>query len=569
MKNLKILSLCLLVAMLFVTFTACSSVGSAGSFNKLYDKNYVPEDLSYNKATAIADLEGYVMSSMSEEFAIFTSAAEGALTYKVYSFASQSVVKTLTSNATTVYTVSLCGDLPAFFVTSSAAGSASAPEAAPAALEEGSEEGENAENAPSTSTPTEAKVTSTIYDAEGVEITSSTEKVGAPISLDDMLIFDFDIYVLDEEGKLVKSENSIPEYLTVIDFDYCNEDYVYTIDGDTVAVYDRTFVPVSSWTAPSYAEDLAMFVLDNGYVFAQYARALDANDDEYDFLEYNANGVVEKFDLVSLVINVKNGNTSEVDLKYVVKELTASKELEEMPFIGEAYSDSIKNIAYVCPIIDGQVDESELAADIVLMDNNCKSLKSLKLAAQQTASYPQKLNSDYFMVDTVYGKAIVKANGKDVYSITNKNVTANSEYIIGEKAIYDINTYEVVYDLEKEDAEVINVMNTAVFVRKGDIATSYKVLMLRGEKTTEICSYDVKTNTGKLFAAVDGLGCYSLYDVAAGEYKYYNLDGDVLATSKYVLLPCAFSFKYNTMIVCDLENGVGYYALTNVEAKKK
>ena len=572
MKKLKVLSLCLLVAVLFVTFTACSGVGSAGSFNKLYDSKYVPEDLTYNKATAISDLDGYVISDASEEFVIFASAADGALTHKVYSYASQSVVKTLTSNATTLYTVDLCGELPAFFVTSSSAGAGSTPEAAPAELEEGNEEEgnvENEENAPSTSTPTEPKITCTIYDAKGIEITSSSENVGAPISLNDMLIFNFDIYVLDKEGKLVKSENSIPEYISIIDFDYCNDEYLYTIDESSVSVYDRTFVPVSSWTAPSYAEELRMFILDNGYIFAQYARALDANENEYDFLEYNEEGTVEKFDLVSLVVNVKNGKTTDLDLNYVVKDITTSYELEEYSIIGEAYSDSIKNIAHICPIIDGQIDESPVATDLVLMDNNCKTIKSLKLADQQTASYPQKINSDYFMVETLYGMAIVKANGKAVYPITNDSINANSEYIFGEKAIYDINSYELVYDLEKEDAEVIHVMNTALFIRKGDATTSYKILMLRGGKTTEICSYDVKKNTGKLFAAVDGLGCYSLYDAVAGEYKYYNLDGKVLATSKYVLIPGAGSFKYNTMIVCDFENGVGYYALTQVKTEKK
>ncbi len=538
MKKVKILSLFLLVAMIFVTLTSCAGTGEAGSFNKLYNSKYVPEDLSYDKATALSDLDNYLITEMNEEFALFATGSEGALTYKVYSYASKSIIKTFTTDATVVYSVSLCGDLPVLYVTSTTFGG------------------------------DEPVMAYKLYDAEGAELASTDKDPGAPIAFNDMLIFNRDIYELDKNGDLVKTEDSIPEYLSIVEFDTYNDDYVYVLGENNVNVYDRTFVPVSSWVAPTYAEDLSLYVIDNGNIFVQYVKALDANSTEYDFFEYTEAGNVEKFDLVSLVINAKNGSEKEVDLAFIVDDITCYEDFANISLVADAYNDGMKNLATIYPIVNGQIDTSDSAIDIVLLNDDCSSAKSLKLTDQQLAEIPVKLNKKLFTVETTYGSAIVKANGNVVYPITNSKVRANSQYLVGEKAIYDLEKFEVVYDLEEKKGEVIEVLNTALFIREGNVEESYKIIMLKDGEIKEICSYDVVNAKGKLFKTVLGIGCYSLYDATTAEYKYYNLDGKELATSKYALLPTAFSAKYDTMILCDLESGLGYYALT-VEAEKK
>ncbi len=539
MKKIKVLSLVLLVVMVFLALTACgnsSKVSSASSFNNLYDSKFIPTDEIYDKADAITDAENSLCSKSSEEFAVFTSGAEGALKYKVYSFATGSVLKTFTSSVDEVFAVELCGDLPAFFVTKTKLATSVA--------------------------------TYTLYDANGETLATSDENLGSPIVFDDTIIYGRTIYELDKKGNLVESEEVIPENIDVFVCDYWNDKYVYemdTADGSfSLLVADRRFNPVSSWSAPSFAKNIEAFVLVNGNVFVQYIKELDANVAEYDFFEYTEEGNVQKFDLVTLVINAKNGTEKSIDADYVVSGIISYNEIAHSTALADVYNDGMGNLAFITRIVDGQIDNSDASLDIVLLNNDCTSAKSLKIVDQQTASLPTKLGKNVFMVATDYGYAIVKANGNLIHAITNSDISANAEYVIGEKAIYEMSSFEVVYDLEENEAEVISSMNSVVFIVKdGDI------LMLRDGEVTEIGKAPSDLLPEAYFATVDGIGCYGIFDANSAEYTYYTLDGTELMKSKYKLTIAASSTKYDTLIVCGLNSGLGldYNALTKAEEK--
>ncbi len=590
MKKTKIVSLFLVVVMLLAAFTACggaADIKSASSYKSIYSNKYVPEDEIYNNAKAIRELEGFKVVESSEEFVLLASGEAATLTYKVYSYASETVVKTLTSSVSAVYTVKLCGDMPAFFVTKASVKDVVTPtpeggegtgegEGAgqPAAQAEGAAEGDATGDAGSegSSTPTvdlDNLVTYSLYDANGKEIATSKDNVGAPVVIGETLIYDSVVYTPNKDGVLEAEEDKIPENLKIVDFDLYNEDYLYDMGNSTISVYDLRFNPVSSWTAPSYAKDLGMFVLNNGNILVQYTNQLEADASVYDFYKTAEDGAVSKFDLVSLVVSAKDGSAKSVELNFVIDDMLVYN-TDIAPY-GEdsVFSKKMGNLAFISPISGGKIDTSDEASDVVILSDDCKSAKSIKIANQQTASLPEKLNKSTYMVETVYGSAVVKANGNVIYALTNDGMTANADYIIGEKAIYDIKSFDVVYDLEEEKAHVVEVMNNAVFILKGDEATKYTIEMLLDDEVKELCSYDVAAAKGKTFHAVDGFGCYALFDVAKAEYTYYTLNGDVITTSKYKLEILAYSEKYDTLILAEEATGLGYNALTYDAEKAK
>ncbi len=544
MKKTKIVSLLLAAVMILAVLTACgaSNVKSASSFKDFYNSKYIPEDELYNKATELSELDGFDITASNDELVLFESTGDGiASTYKIYSYEAGGVVKTLTSSATTTYSIELCGNLPAFFVTRT-----------------------------KLTTDIDSVITYVLCSGKGKEIASSEDNVGTPVALDDTLIYNSEIFTLDEEGNFVKGEETIPETLSAVDFDIYTDKYLYDFNTTTVSVYDRAFKPVSHWIAPSAAQSMTTFLLDNGNILAQYSIILDPDTTEYDYYETDENGKVTKYDLVTLVINAKNGEAQNVDVQFVIEyALSYDSILSISEKAAEILNKKMGNLAFIHPIVNGQIDNSDAAADIVLLSNDGKSAKSLKIADGQTASLPQKLNKDMYLVETTYGLAVVKANGKLVHAITNDNATANGKYIIGEKAIYDINTLEVVYTLKDENTNAVAIddaaMNSVVFIIKGDLTTEYTVEMLNENgEIKELCSYNVIANTGETFHVVDGIGCYAIYDVAAAEYTYYTLDGTMLTKSAQLIEVLAVSYKYDTILLGNAEAKLGYCTFANV-----
>ena len=75
MKKIKVLSLVLALLMLTLACTSCSlGANKASSYQKLFDKKYVPSADVYNSATAIADISGYEYADVTDEFILFEKA---------------------------------------------------------------------------------------------------------------------------------------------------------------------------------------------------------------------------------------------------------------------------------------------------------------------------------------------------------------------------------------------------------------------------------------------------------------------------------------------------------------
>ncbi len=525
-KLLALLSVLMLAAMLLSSCGGAKKISKVSSLEKVLNSEYDDSTDVLLGGKALTELNHFAVAEQNDEFILFVGASEQGLPiYKVFSFRSKAVVQTFANTETTVYTVSLT-NVPAFTATSTEGG----------------------------------KTTYLAYDAAGNSLSSSKRAIDAPTIFADMVLYGNVLYTIENNGALTKAEE-LPEALEMrMPTDYTDE-YYYFYGANYILVYDRAFQPVTAWYAPASAEDFNPSFLNNGNVLVQYKQVLDPNAEEYQIYDTDEDGtVIAKYNLVTKLITPKNGKVKDVDMDYVIHFVRSATSLHRhMDEDNSPLSDKVENVAYICPIVDRQVDDSDAARDIVLMDNNGKLGKSIKIADGQLAMLPELVGENTYLVHTLYGRALVNAKGKTLQLINNDAMRLVGGYIIGENAVYNLNM-EVVYDLVANDAIVLGTVGDTVLIKKGeDFSLAYNVIALCGGEVEMICRYEANTDTTR-FVLIDGGSCYALYNTASGEYTYYNAAGESLITTKVLLTVVAESYENGTVVLMGMYGDVPVYS---------
>ena len=531
----------LLVSMLL---TSCSN-GAVSSVDKFLNEDYDPTETTYSAATGIYDLNGYTVLNVNgsdltnSEFAIFTSTAAEAISYKIFSLRSGKVVRTI-AEPNTMYTFNLIDDAPVVFVTK-------------VKIDPAIDVTQGLDNIIDT--------TYEVYDATG-ELVVSSDNAVAPVVFADLVIYDYVTYSVSEEGEL-KEEKTVPEYLMLEDCLAWNEDYYYVTDDNvTVAVYDHDFNLVSVWNAPSYAmEDLSVNVLNNGDILVQYVKMVDEDAKKYDLLFAVEEILTVKADLVTLLISAKNGEEKELDVDFVIENVRTNYELYDADEENNRYNDKFENIATISYIVDKQIDESATGRDIVLMNNKGKVEKSLKMVENQAASLPRKLGENAYTVNLVSGgSALIEGNGSVIQAM-NGNMRYEAGYVIGTQAIYDLQM-EVVYDLRENNATVAAIMDNTVFIR-AESANGYDIISLKGSDKTTIYSFSDLVEATTVLTFSEYADVYEIHNLMSGDYVYYNADGTVLITTTSKLYYLAGSQEVGTALFWNGDAAAAtYYAFS-------
>ena len=515
-KLLALLSVLMLAAMLF---SACGArnVAKIPSFEKVLNKDYAYAETVAESVEALTEVEGYAVTGKTSEFVLFEK--DGGAIEKIFSFRSNSVVMTASNVDGAMFTVELSEE-PMFVVTKTKNGEASY----------------------------------IAYDATGAEILTTSHKPNLPSAYADMTRYAGALYEADDAGKLTKVTD-IPEHLELDVPTLWNEDYFYFLTETGVQIFDRDFTFVSAWYAPTAAEGLNGFPLNNGDMFLQYTVALDPYAEEYDFYEIEE-GVTTKYDLVTKVMTAKNGNTKEIKMDYVLNEGMSVYHLnyilENLGQMDGMIAKGLENIADVYPIVDKKVDRSVAAADIVMIENSGKIKASAKIVDGQIAELPLLVGEDLYLVKTVYGRALTNDKGKVRTMINNDEMEIVGEYIVGEKAIYDLSMNKV-YDLIENKATVLTTIDNTVFVMKGDkIDVEYEVIAFCDGEQKTVSSFKA-VGDSQVFFEIEGADCYAVLETSSGTYTYYNAAGKELRKTTTLLTAAASSYLYDGVVLAGVD----------------
>lgn len=514
MKKIKLLGLVATMLLVAMLLAACST---GVKLEEVYNPDYDTNDKVFTTATEISALEDYEFVTSNSNFAVFAYADDENETTEtvVYSFLKGDVVLSLTADdEDEAYAVNFVDGTPVFYVDYTAFAD---PE---------DEESED-------------EVERTYYDAIGTVLTSLDPKyeIAAPrIVTEKMVIINAVMYNVDVVTGALTMKAAVPAYVAYDNIMNYNDEYFYAATSTAVIIYDLDFKPIAIYSAPSYAEVFSenyvlnngVHVLNNGDVLIQYRVELDEDAKKFDFYEDET-----KYDLVSVILNTE-GEIKELNLDYVVAVVNTNADLydETKTAAENAYVEGFENIAYIYRIEDQKIDYSYVNMDIVLMNNAAKAEDSLKLVAGQTSEM-RKVAADLYEADTVYGKALFNAEGEVLFAVTEDYEAIVGNYILTDRAIYDMN-FNLVYDLIANEASVMNYFGNTIFVKEGDDAEYSLKIFNAANNGYEIYSYDAEAKHNDVFGFFGNIGYYVAsedYD----EFTYYNAAGEVLLDTEEAL----------------------------------
>ncbi len=552
MRKAKLLVLCLSLALLLPVLAGCAGGAyKAAKPIKSYDEIYaavdVPEDRSIQSSLKISDLEDYTFVSASEWVAVFSyvkpltaaelasptqPSVESRTTYAVYSFATGRVYNNFASTKDYTYSISVSNVAPIFTVTRA-------------------------------ETKANGDTTYTVYDAANNQIWTDDKTPGSMTKFADLYKFEGALYS-EADGVMTKTYD-IPENLALYGVDAWNENYYYSIDEDTgVIVYDKTLKPVMTWTKPYSMgagligemfddDDIGSIfsgagfnahVLNDGNVLIQYTTMLESKASKYDLALSTKEGGTFKYDMTTILLNVADNKTKELNVDCMVLDLETRRELTEDGNEALYTADGFENIATIVPIVDKQVMSSVDSMDIVLIENSGKLGKSLKLAADQQAYMPSKVADGIYLVYTLYGGALVNAEGEILNTFNNYSMEFCGKYLVGDRAIYDL-SFNKVYDLDEKNATVYKTCGEVLLLQV-KTRDGYDIVKFDQNGTETKLASCTNGEAGNSFGMLEGTdSCYYIYNKSKETYTCYNLNQTVLIEAT----------KNKPVVVSAAENG--------------
>ena len=555
----------LLLAALLVSAMLLTSCGGTVAMDTILNAEYDPAEDVYATAGAIAELEGYSPLTVdvdvdvdleegievepeyvaNDEFVVFVKVvaalddAPATISYKILSLRIGDVVATFAESKTD-YDFTLYDAIPMFQVEKTVAIEKTVV----------TEAGET--------TTTTYKTDYAMYDGTGSKVDSSKNELAAPELFADLyenlVVYDCVGYSAEDNGALTKVVD-IPEYIALEDC-VAGADYYYVDNYDSVTVYDKEFAYVSTYSAPNYADECNFYFLNDGNVLVQYSYQVDEDVKKFDYID--GEGYPRKMELVSLLFDVAKDETKELDLDYVVLDVTPwyvlvdeneTDTADAMYLAGE----KLENTAIIAPIQNQHVDASFDNLQFVLMSNKIKTGDSLKMLENQAPYLPEKIGADGEGTDLYWawlykGAAIVDIEG-NVIQMINDTEALNQvgQYFVTESAIYDL-TLTKVYDFNENDAVLYGTMDNTIFVKEQNDNGYEIVTFCDGAKDT-VFTYKKDAELHDGFAIVEGSDCYYIHKAASGDYVYYNAEGTKLVTTQVKLAALASNYEFGVTVL--------------------
>ena len=409
MKKFKLYSLIAMLLAIILSLTSCAGIFGGNDISDAFIKNKIPT-LSYTAKSGahISALDGmtfedgaYYLMCMSK------TQSNGDEKYYVYNVASGEIEYQATSTADSpvsidLYTVYADNVFIDFFIVNKSD-------------------------------------TYYLYSANGEQITFSESDISV-LSSAGLIRVDEDMYEITEEGiskafeysKLAEFPDGIKKY----------GKYYYIFDYNSVTVYDSEFNIKSKYTAPSYADDVNIILLENGNVLIQYVYLADQASDKYSFMEDG-----EKFNLVTEIFKVKSGKVKDIKCNYLFEDVENGYDfsmLYEMYAGMDASKFLVTGTAYA--INDYRLIDED-SETLVYVKNNGK-VKEINKINEENFSDVYFIAENRWIVEAGSRKYLMDNKGKIIGDVSNATVCG--EYLICDNAIYSSDDLSKLFEYQNE-----------------------------------------------------------------------------------------------------------------------
>ncbi|MBR0189559.1 MAG: hypothetical protein IJQ23_04165 [Clostridia bacterium] len=363
-----------------------------------------------------------------------------------------------------------------------------------------------------------------LYSADGSLVATTNDEIFVLIDT----IFVGNDYYRIKNGKFEKAgslTNNAKQHLG--EFNAANDGRYYAIKNNEFYIFNDSFVLTNYYQAPSYADKINFFVLEDGNVLIQYTYAVSPFDNDYTYSEGMNN-----IKVITQVYNVKDSKTKDVDAEGVFSMIysrnTNYAEMDILSMFTTLLDDGIKNIGTIQYVTNKRLDEN---TNMVILNNDVKeerNLTNLFLAA--ATPFPEYVSDGRFIIyDKTGAKYLVNSNGKILADITGAE--HNQKYFVFNGKIYDLDFKEITggsFDEEKWDVQL---MNNTVVLRSFENDRNYKIF---ADGVFKEITLDENQEI------VDGNERYYVIvtentETGAVTYSYYNENGVKLLDSAFYL----------------------------------
>lgn len=362
-------------------------------------------------------------------------------------------------------------------------------------------------------------VRTALYDALGNMVDDAIGEVEVE-SIADLLYFDGKCYRFAEDGKLAAAFDfaALGKMPELVDY---NEDYYMAIEDARIVIYDKSLAFVSAFDVPAYADMHAGCLLPNGKVLLQYEYELDENAKKYDYIRETTTEVdgaadytidrLGKFDMVTLLINAKNGKAKEIKCDYVLGMVIGTQHTDVTEFIAIDF-DKVAALGMGYKIEDKRVSNE---VDCLLTVSKKGKLSPITYEGARVTGV-KMVASERYVIETEERDYLVDKKGKLIGEVTNGEVVG--DFILCEGKVFDLDLAQI-YDLNEKDYTVSKTMETALLLENAEGDT----LLYTGKGEPAVIAKDGEAT---LYSAET---TYAIV-LADGKYTVYAQNGNALIT---------------------------------------
>lgn len=307
----------------------------------------------------------------------------------------------------------------------------------------------------------------TIYNADGVAVASSNEAwlqnladLAQVVRYEANLIqFGSRIYHVDKKGTLSQVMDN-PFFGNIPQIDYFTSKYYYEISERSVAVYDKELNCVYTWMPlTSEIDDCSITPISGDRLLIQQFYPLLDSEAEYDLIMDDS-----KYNIDSMIIDVKSGKSATRELDYVLVSAMSPKDALSTWDAEYTLPGRIDTYAVVAVIENNRTLDSSNALKTVSINSRTGKIEfeiftDLQGTTSQLAEHRylyRTYNDDRYLIDHK-GKIISKIN-----KITSTgSIKKNACYMLFDNKVYDYDL-NMVYDYGKLNLDVYQMMGHSI-----------------------------------------------------------------------------------------------------------
>ncbi len=540
MKKMKWIALVALTLAAVMALSSCAMFGGKkGDIAKLLDEEatYTDKTVTYANASKVDALTGKTKSRSAAHLVYFTDSVEkNGINYTqhtIYNAKTNSVVYTVDNTATsrahvTMRDVHMGNETYAYFLITTASWNVDAD----------------------SNMVGRYTVRTELYDDTGTRVAGVADTqafdgsfggdyITVPEIAGDLLYFAGNCYRFGEDGKLNKAfeYGELSRLPNIVD--YNDEYYVAFESVDLVVFYDRELSEVSSYRLPEFeVENMNGAMLRNGKLFVQYYYELPADAKKYDFVDtakYSDNIDLEmlaKYDLVTLLVDPKNGKAKEIKCDYLVNTWNGTQYIDTEENNAISF-EKIEAMGLAAEIVDGRLSEHTV---LVIIDKK-GNVTELTFNGENVRKFVL-LSDNRVVVDTEAHVYLVDLEGNVIGKIDNAQ-HFGSYLLCGDK-VYDYDL-TVKLDLFERNYVLYACMDEYLLLENAD----GDLLLYTGDKDP----YVIVEDDGDYYLADAAGNFYVLVkenDEGNNEYEIYNAKGEKITAIEKLPFDSGLEFVVET-----------------------